>query len=122
MTQLEQIQAVENRLLKAMLNSNVPELDALLADELLVTGPDGSLVGKAKDIEAHRSGLIKITSMTALETDYRLLPDVAIVFALMHMTGTFQGQEFGGRYRYTRVWQKLNGAWQILAAHVGVGE
>jgi ketosteroid isomerase-like protein len=122
MTQLEQIQQVEDRLIRAMLNSDLLELDALLADQLLVTGPDGSLIGKAADVDAHRHGEIRITSMKALETDYRLLPDVTIVFVLMEMAGSFQGQTFEGRYRYTRVWQNRNGAWQIVAAHVGLGK
>lgn len=122
MTQLEQIQNVENRLLTAMISDDLPELNALLADDLLVTGPDGLLVGKAEDIEAHRNGEIRITSMKALETDYRFLQGVTIVFVLMEIAGSFQGQTFQGRYRYTRVWHDRNGNWQIVAAHIGLGQ
>jgi ketosteroid isomerase-like protein len=121
MTQLEQIQNVENRLLTAMISDDLPELNALLADDLLVTGPDGLLVGKAEDIEAHRNGEIRIKSMKILETDYRFLQGVTIVFVLMEIAGNFQGQTFQGRYRYTRVWHDRNGNWQIVAAHIGLG-
>ncbi|MDQ6479332.1 nuclear transport factor 2 family protein [Dyadobacter sp. LHD-138] len=122
MTQLEHVQQVEGRLLKAMLNDDLSELDKLLADDLLVTAPDGLLVGKAADMEAHRNGEIRIDSMKAPETDYRFLPDVTIVFVLMEITGRFQGQKFEGRYRYTRVWQNRNGNWQIVAAHISLGQ
>ena len=122
MTQLEQIQNVENRLLTAMISDDLPELNALLADDLLVTGPDGLLVGKAEDIEAHRNGEIRIMSMKALETDYRFLQGVTIVFVLMEIAGSFQGQTFQGRYRYTRVWHDRNGNWQIVAAHISLGQ
>lgn len=122
MTQLEQIQNVENRLLTAMISDDLPELNALLADDLLVTGPDGLLVGKAEDIEAHRNGEIRITSMKALGADYRFLQGVTIVFVLMEIAGSFQGQTFQGRYRYTRVWHDRNGNWQIVAAHIGLGQ
>lgn len=122
MTQLEHVQQVEDQLLKAMLNSDLSELDKLLVDELLVTGPDGLLVGKAQDMEAHRNGEIRIDSMKALETDYRFLPGATIVFVLMEMAGSFQGQTFQGRYRYTRVWREQNGNWQIVAAHISLGQ
>ncbi len=122
MTQLEQIQNVENRLLTAMISDDLPELNALLANDLLVTGPDGLLVGKEEDIEAHRNGEIRITSMKALETDYRFLQGVTIVFVLMEIAGSFQGQTFQGRYRYTRVWHDRNGNWQIVAAHISLGQ
>jgi ketosteroid isomerase-like protein len=118
MSPLEQIQHVEQRLLDAMLTSNLGELDALLSDELLVTGPDGQLVGKADDLAAHRAGVLQIKAMVPLETTIKLLPEMAIVFALMEIQGSFQAEPFVGRYRYTRVWTNENGRWQIIAAHI----
>ncbi len=119
MTQLEQIQQVERRLLAAMLNSDVAELNILLSDELLVTGPTGELVGKADDLAAHRSGQIHIEYMVAQQTTIKLLSDAAIVFVLMDMRGLFQSQPpFAGRYRYTRVWTNQKDGWQIIAAHI----
>lgn len=119
MNQSEQIQQVEQRLLTAMLNSDVDELDVLLSDELLVTGPDGRLVGKADDLAAHRSGLLRIKTMVPQEVTLKRLSDaVAVVFALIALEGTFQEQPFAGHYRYTRVWSKQNGHWQIVAAHI----
>ena len=100
---MEQIQQVERRLLDAMLNSDVSELDHLLSDELLATGPTGELFSKADDLTAHRDGVICIESMVAQQTTIKLLSDVAIVFVLMDMRGFFQSQPFAGCYRYTRV-------------------
>lgn len=118
MTQSEQIQQMEQRLLNAMLNSDVDELDALVSDEALVVGPDGRMGGKAEDLAAHRNGVVRMTRMVPEETTVKLLPDVAIVFVLMNLQGTYQGQPFAGRYRYTRVWGNQSGNWQIIAAHI----
>ena len=118
MNQFEQIQDVERRLLKAMLSRDVRELDVLLSDELLAVGPNGGLVSKVDDLAAHRTGLICIVSMVAQETTIKLLSDIAIVFVLMDMHGSFQSQPFAGRYRYTRVWSNQLGSWQIVAAHI----
>lgn len=116
----EQIQQAEQRLLTAMLNDDISELDSLLSDELLVTGPDGRLADKKDDLEAHISGEIRIRSMVPLESKIKYLPDLAIVFVLMDMTGNYQGQPFAGGYRYTRVWQYQNNTWQVIAAHISV--
>ncbi|QIP16586.1 nuclear transport factor 2 family protein [Spirosoma aureum] len=118
MSTLEEIQLVEQRLREAMLGSNIEELDALLSDELLVTGPDGKLVGKADDLAAHRTGIVRIESMVPQETIIKILPETAVVFALMAMQGFIQDQAFAGLYRYTRVWSRQTGNWQIVAAHI----
>ncbi|MFD1139972.1 nuclear transport factor 2 family protein [Larkinella insperata] len=115
----DQIQQVEQRLQKAMLSSDLVELDALLSDELLVTGPDGQLVGKAEDLATHRAGRLRLSALVAQETKIKLLSDdVAVVFALMSLRGTFQEQPFEGSYRYTRVWRRQKENWQIIAAHI----
>lgn len=118
MSALEEIQEVEQRLLMAMLNGNIDELDTLISDELLVVGPDGRLVGKADDLAAHRSGTLRIRSMLPLETTIKLLPDVAIVFVLMAIEVTVQDQSFAGRYRYTRIWSRQKATWKITAGHI----
>ena len=118
MSQLEEIQQVEQRLLNAMLISDVIELDALLSDDLMVTGPDGQLVGKAEDLAAHRAGTVRIQAMVPQETRIKFVPDVVIVFALMDMWGFVLDKPFAGLYRYTRVWSKESGNWQIIVAHI----
>ena len=120
MSTLEQIQQLEQRLYQAQLTSNIDELDSLMADDLLAVGPDGQLLTKADDLAAHRAGFVNIHFMNPLETTIKVLPDVAIVFVLMGMQVTHQGQLFVGRCRYTRVWAHQGGHWQVTAAHIGL--
>lgn len=118
MTQLEQIERVEQRLRQAMLTSDVGELDALISDDVLATGPDGQVLTKADDLATHQSGTVRLTSIIPQQLTIKILPGVAIVFALMELQGIHQAQSFAGRYRYTRVWSDQNGDWQIVAAHI----
>lgn len=120
MNQLEQIQLLEQRLYQAQLSSDLTELDALLSDELLGVGPDGQMITKMDDLDAHRAGIINIHSMQPRETSIKLLPEVAIVFVLMDMQVTFRGEPFAGLCRYTRVWSHQRGKWQIVAAHISL--
>jgi hypothetical protein len=58
----EQEVLLEERALQAaMLAGDVEELDRLLHPELLAVGPDGPMIDKAGDLEAHRSGVITVT-------------------------------------------------------------
>src|SRR5690606_37559149 len=51
--------ALEARLRAAQLAADVAALDALIAEELLFTGPDGQLATKAQDLAAHGWRLVR---------------------------------------------------------------
>ncbi|MCF2502097.1 nuclear transport factor 2 family protein [Dyadobacter sp. CY107] len=118
MDAIKQIQVMEQRLLNAMLNSDVDELNLLISDQVVVSGIDGRLSNKTDDIAAHQNGLLRIMTMIPQETTVQQFSGVVIVFALMSMQGNYQGQAFSGRFRYTRVWHNQDGNWQIVAAHI----
>jgi Domain of unknown function (DUF4440) len=54
-----QIVQIEERLRQAMLNSDVAELDALIAPELLFTTYFGQVFSKQEDLALHQSGKLK---------------------------------------------------------------
>jgi ketosteroid isomerase-like protein len=116
-----QIVDAEERLRAAMLSSDVPALDDLLASELLFTNHLGQLLGKEDDLAAHRSGLLKVKDLLASEQHIRLEGDVAIVSVRMRMSGTYAGNPANGDFRFTRVWG-LSPAktWHVIAAHAGM--
>lgn len=119
METIAHVQVMEDRLLAAMLSSDVDELDRLIGDQALVSGTDGQLTTKADDIAAHQTGLLRLRTMTPQRTTIQLItPDVAIAFALISLEGTYRDQAFAGLFRYTRVWHNTDERWQIVAAHI----
>ena len=54
-----EIVELEARLRAAQLAADVAALDALIAEDLLFTGPDGSLGTKEQDLAAHASGAVR---------------------------------------------------------------
>ena len=56
----------EAALRRAQLASDVTELDRLLDEVLVFTGPDGDLYSKADDLDAHRTGTVRITRLEAM--------------------------------------------------------
>jgi len=110
--------ACEAALRQAQLAGDVAELERLLDDELLFTGPDGGLYSKADDLDAHRTGMVRITRLEASEERIQRFGEIAVVSVRMDMSGTFRGQAFGGPFRYTRIWCARPDGWRIVAGHV----
>jgi ketosteroid isomerase-like protein len=108
----------ERELQAAMLASDVEELDRLLHPDLLAVGPDGQLVDKAADLEAHRSGVFTISALTAEDVRVLLVGETAVTFVVLAVRGAIGEQEVSGLMRYTRTWTRDGGVWRVVAAHI----
>ncbi len=112
-----EIVACEQQLYKAQLSSDVALLQELLADEVVFVAPSGEIITKQMDLELHRSGGMKVTSLEPQELEIRCLNNAAVAIAKIFLTGSFQGESFSGSFRYTRVWHHTDKGWRIIAAH-----
>jgi ketosteroid isomerase-like protein len=114
-----EISALEARLREAQLNADVDTLDALIAEELLFTGPDGQLATKEQDLEAHRLGLVRFRAHEPEELRVRRVgDDVAIVSLRAKLAVEVQGVVHRRTFRYTRVWERTAGGWRVAGGHV----
>jgi ketosteroid isomerase-like protein len=115
-----EIVAAEARLRAAQLAADVAALDALLADELLFTGPDGALGTKAADLAAHGSGAVRVRAHAPEELRARAVgPDVVLTALRTRLAVEVGGALVRGTYRYTRVWAREGGgAWRVVGGHV----
>ena len=104
-----------------MLNSDVAELDALIAPELMFTNHLGQLVSKEQDLAIHRAGTLALTELTPSEQRIQLNEGFFVVSVQMHLVGSYGGQTVDERIRYTRVWAlSSSGALHIVAGHASV--
>ncbi len=115
----DQIQASETRLYAAMHASDVDELNALIADDLLFAGPTGELATKEMDLELHRTGGTRFRELVPQELEIRVWSEeFALASAKVFLSGTFLGDDFAGDYRYTRIWRNGENGWQIVGGSV----
>ena len=114
----DEVREVETALRTAQLASDVTALERLVDDALIFTGPDGRVYGKTDDLEAHRTGNIRITRLEPSEERLQRFGPVAVVTVRMEMTGSFMGEDFDGPFRYTRIWFQRADGWRIVAGHV----
>ncbi len=116
-----QIAEFEERLRLAMLNSDVAELDALIAPELLFTNHLGQLITKQQDLAMHRSGTLKFTGIAPSDQLIQLNEGFSVVSVQMYLLGSYAGTAIDEHIRYTRVWSLSSaGSLQIVAGHASV--
>ena len=109
----------ETQLRSAQLTSNVAQLNELIADDLLFVDQSGQFATKEMDLEAHRSGALRLSQSELKEQHIRCLNAVsAVAIVKIALVGTYAGNGFSGEFRYTRVWQKGAQGWQIIAGHI----
>ncbi len=111
------ILALEERLDAAMRAGNVEALDELLAEDLMFTGNHGQRVSKANDLALHRRRDLVFEQLRASDRTVRLLADAAVVAVRLDLAGRQGGRRFEGAFRFTRVWARREGRWQLVAAH-----
>ena len=113
-TDLEILQQLNRDYIHSVQHGDGRRFDEILAPDFLCSNPDSSLVDRAGFL-AQTAKPVTITNLEARDVLVRILGDVAIIHAATTFT-TLTGQE--GRGRYTDDWQKRNGTWVCVSAHV----
>lgn len=94
----------EQCLRQAMLDSDVAALETLLDKELIFVSHLGQIWGRHDDLDAHRSGLMKIHDLQTTDERILIKDNVAIVSVKTRISGRFNGQPGDGVFRFTRTW------------------
>jgi ketosteroid isomerase-like protein len=103
---------------EAALKNDLEANDRLLADNWLNINPDGSITTKAKLMELLKDSSFKITSIENDEVLVRAYGDSAVVTGRSTTKRVGPGGEVLARQvRFTRVYAKSKGRWQVVSAH-----
>jgi ketosteroid isomerase-like protein len=109
---------LENEGREATLKNDLAANDRLLADNWINVNPDGSVTTKAKLLELLKAGSFTIQSIENDEVMVRVFGDAAVV------TGRSTTKRAGERgeiltrqVRFTRVYVRDHGRWQVVSAH-----
>ena len=113
----EAVMRIERELLDAVLKGNSSANERYLADSYVFTGPDGTVENKAQAIADLKSGDLKLQSASLDDAKVQVYNDTAVVTYSSNDKGTYKGKDISGRTRWTDVFVKHNGHWQIVASH-----
>lgn len=111
------IRRLESERSQASLRGDFATLERIVADDFSTVGTSGAVRNKAQWIGDHKSGALKVESQTFADVNVRVYGDAAIITGLMTQKGLDKGKDISGQVRFTRVYVKRNGQWQIVAGH-----
>jgi ketosteroid isomerase-like protein len=116
--------AVEREIIKAEQDRAVASwkkdraaYERLTADEFIYTSSAGSTSNKVEDVaETMESKVVWLSPPSFSEVRVRVYGDVAVATYLDTTKVTIDGKP-GNDFRYTDVWVKRDGRWQLVASH-----
>src|SRR5687767_10982097 len=111
------ISKLESERVQALLRSDTAFIERNYAADYMTTGASGLVRNKTEVIADLKSGAIKYESMSHDDVRIRVYRDTVIVTGLDSVKGVDKGQDISGRRRFTRVWVKQGGRWQLVANH-----
>jgi uncharacterized protein (TIGR02246 family) len=109
---------LEHRLAAAWVKGDRPFIEGLLADDWSVTDGAGRVLTKPQLLdETFGSADRRIEAMVIDDVRVRFVGDVAIVTGRTRATGSYRGQSGTAMLRFTDVFTRRDGRWQIVASH-----
>jgi ketosteroid isomerase-like protein len=113
-SEVEVLRDLNSQYIHSVVHSDVARFTEILADDFLCTNPDGSLIDKPQFL-TQTAVPVSFTDFDVDDLRIRVLGEVAIIhgrtrFALK------DGRR--GRGQYTDVWEKRQGRWLAVSAHV----
>ena len=101
----------------AHLRGNADQLANILADDFVDVGANGGRRTKQQNVEETRAHVIQWTTLVATNERVQVFDSTtAVVTGEQEGAGTYNGQPFGRKTRYMRVYLKRDGRWQNVAA------
>lgn len=108
---------LEHEWADAVVRGDIAVLDRIEADDLIVTDPDGKVSNKAQGLADIKSGAFKVESIKLDDMKVQAYWDTAVVTGRTTMKGQYNSRDSSGQYRWTDVFVKRQGRWQVVATH-----
>jgi len=89
-------------------------LDKYLVDDYMRITPDGKVFTKAEWLDSYRTGKTRYESVEVSDLKTRVYGRTAVITGITRAKGIQVGVPTGTGSRFTRVFVKRNGVWQIV--------
>ena len=102
---------------KALVQRDTAALYRIIAPDYLVTPADGNLLTRDEDLAWVKSGQVVFDSASTDSLRIRVFGTTGIVTGIGAFYGHFGERPFSARERFTEVFLKRDGRWQVVASH-----
>ena len=114
----QELASVERAWGEALILRDTAALEKLYASEYLFTDPFGAVVTRDQDIANVKSGDFVLKSFEISDVKVRVYGDVGVMTGLNRSQASFKGADASGDYRFTDVFVKRDGRWQVITSHL----
>ena len=118
--ELREIEALEQREAKAMLDGDATTLRALWADDMVVNSTSNLIAGKTILLEMIENGRLKLRTYERRPVRITVSGDLVVTTGNEISQLITDAAEFKMVVSYMNVWARRAGNWQLLARHVGL--
>jgi ketosteroid isomerase-like protein len=113
----ETIRKLDNERIQAQIHADRTALDRIYSADFIGVGPSGTVRTKPQVLLDFTSGNLKFQSITTDEVQVRVYGNTAVETGRSTMIGQDKGRTVPRETRFTRVWVKDQGQWQLVANH-----
>jgi len=115
--ELVRLEAVWN---VAHVHGDTLTLSSLWGDEMTVIVPEMPVMSKIDLLQFWRTGRSVITKYETTEIRVRVYGDAAVVTGRLRRDRNFNGRSIGDDWRFTKVYVRRGGRWQVVAYQASV--
>lgn len=109
------VKASELRRFEVTTGKDYKTLATLLGDDLVYTHSSAAVDSKASYLESLTSGRVTYKVIKPTDLQVRVFGDLAIIHGVAAMNVDANGQAIVNTLRFTDVWAKRDGRWQMIA-------
>jgi ketosteroid isomerase-like protein len=111
----DNVERMEQERIQALIDADMPTLNAIYADDFFYNLASGQSLGKADYLARYESGDIRINMSESDSRDIRVYGNTALVNGIVHVNATISGENKDFRLRYLNVWIKRAKGWVLVA-------
>ena len=111
------VQQQDQERIRAQIAADTIALRRIYADDFLGIGPTGVVRNKAEVIADFTTHALTYQSITTAEVRVRVYGNAAVETGRSTMVGQDKGKDVPRENRFTRVWVKRAGRWQLVQNH-----
>jgi ketosteroid isomerase-like protein len=111
------LRQLDQERIQAQISADAAALDRLYAEDFIGIGPSGTVRTKTQVIADFTSGSLRFQSITTDGVQWRVYGDTAVETGRSTMNGQDGDKVVPRDNRFTRVWVRRRGGWQLVANH-----
>lgn len=107
---------MERNWAKAILERNVAKIREIVAADVVLTTPDGTVQSLDDDLAELQSGAFTAELYDSFDMKVKLYGDCAVVTGKTKLKGKYNGENVQNQFRWTDTFVKRKGRWQVVAS------